>query len=68
MFGLVAAFVSGSLFPAYAIFFGEVLDVLLVPPGQVLQSIHLWAGLLVTLAVVSGLANFLKVCNLPLHG
>ena len=59
--GLAAAFVSGVLFPAFAIFFGELLDVLLLPPGEVLDGVHLWAGLFIVLAVVSGLSNFLKV-------
>ena len=62
-FGLIAAGISGALFPAFAIFFGEILEVFVQPPGRVLDSIHLWAGLFVLLAVVSGLCNFLKVCT-----
>ena len=62
--GLLAAFISGTLFPAFAIFFGEVLEVLLVPPGQVFNSIHLWAAVFIGLAIVSGFANFLKVHEL----
>ena len=59
--GLLAAFISGILFPAYAIFFGEVLEVLIVPAGEVLRSIHVWAALFVAIAIASGLSNFFKV-------
>ena len=59
--GLIAAGISGTVFPSFAIIFGEVLDVLVLPPGQVVDGIHLWGGLFIALATVSGIANLFKV-------
>ena len=61
--GLIAAGISGTVFPSFAIIFGEVLDVLVLPPGQVLDGIHLWAGIFIVLAAVSGIFNFLKASS-----
>ncbi len=65
--GLIAAAISGTLFPAFAVFFGEVLAVLALPPGQVLDGVHLWAGLFIILAIASGVFNFLKVWLYSCH-
>ena len=59
--GLIAAAFSGFIFPSFAIIFGEVLQVLVLPPGMVLDRIHLWGGIFIALAVVSGLSNLFKV-------
>ena len=39
----------------------KVLEVFTFPSDRVLASIHMWAGLLAALGVISGIAQFLKV-------
>ena len=62
--GLIAAAFSGTLFPAFAIFFGEVLEVLALPPGEVLRNVHMWAALFIGVGFISGISNLTKVCSL----
>ena len=59
--GTLGAMVNGSMFPLFALFFGEVLAVFSRPSDQVFGGIHIWAGLLVLLGVVSAVAQFAKV-------
>ena len=59
--GLLGSLVLGSVFPAFAIFFGEILDVFTRPADQILDGLHPWAGLFLVLGTVSGIAVFLKV-------
>ena len=59
--GLVGAVVNGVIFPSFALFFGQVLQVFTLPPNEVLSAIHLWAGLFIVLGTVSGVAIFFKV-------
>ena len=61
MIGLVAAFINGITFPAFAVFFGEVLDVFTLPRDQVLANVHPWAALFIVLGIVSFFSNFFKV-------
>ena len=58
---MLGAAANGSIFPLFAIFFGEVLEVFGLPADQVLGEIHLWAGLYMVLGVVSGVSIFSKV-------
>ena len=59
--GTLGAMVNGSMFPLFALFFGEVLEVFSLPSEQVFGEIHLWAGLFLLLGVVSFFAQFAKV-------
>ena len=59
--GLLGSFFLGAIFPAFAIFFGEVLDVFTRPANEILDGLHFWAGLFLILAIISGIAVFLKV-------
>lgn len=59
--GTVGAMINGSIFPLFAVFFGEILEVFSLPSEQVFGEIHLWAGLYILLGVVSGVAIFCKV-------
>lgn len=59
--GVIAAAINGCLFPAFSLFFGEILEVFTLPPDQVLRNTHLWAALFVALGITSGLSNFIKV-------
>lgn len=61
LLGLLGALVNGSMLPFFSIIFGEILFVFSLPTDQVLDEIHLWAGLFILLGVVSGLGQFLKV-------
>ena len=63
LFGLLGAFVLGTMFPAFAIVFGEVLDVFAQPVDDILDSLHPFAALFIVLGIVSGIAIFLKVCH-----
>ena len=58
--------INGSIFPLFAVFFGEILEVFGLPSEQVFDEIHLWAGLFVLLGVVSGISQFSKVGD-PLY-
>ena len=60
--GMVGAAVNGCIWPGFALLFGEILKVFALPPDQILDEIHLWAGLFIVLGVVSGTAVFFKVC------
>ncbi len=59
--GLLAVVVQGTIYPAFAVFFGQVLRVFTLPFNQVLGSIHVWAGMFLILGVLSGGATFVKV-------
>ena len=59
--GVVGAAVNGCIWPAFAFLFGEILEVFALPPDEVLDEIHVWAGLFIVLGVVSGTGVFLKV-------
>ena len=61
LLGVLGAMVQGAVFPAFAILFGQVLRVFTFPFDQVIGLTHLWAGLFLPLAVVSGVANFTEV-------
>ena len=62
--GLVGAVINGSIWPLFALFFGEILEVFARPVDQIIDGIHLWAGLFIVLGVVSGAGVFLKVMSL----
>ena len=59
--GCLASLVNGCIFPAFAIIFGELIDVFSRPTDEVLAGTHLWAGLFFILGVVSAVALLLKV-------
>ena len=61
--GLLGAAVNGSIWPLFALLFGEILEVFARPADEILDSIHLWAGLFIVLGIVSGTGVFLKVCT-----
>ena len=52
---------NGCIWPAFALLFGEILEVFARPPEEILDEVHLWAGLFIVLGVVSGTAIFCKV-------
>ena len=60
--GLLGAAVNGSIWPLFALLFGEILEVFARPADEILDGIHLWAGLFIILGIVSGVGVFLKVC------
>ena len=59
--GLLGAIVNGSIWPLFAILFGEVLSVFQAPPELVLDRTHVWGGLFLVLGVISGVGIFFKV-------
>ena len=63
LFGLLGSFVLGSVFPLFSVIFGELLTVFSSPASEILDELHLYAGLFLVLGVVSGIALFLKVCE-----
>ena len=58
--GVIGAAINGSIFPLFAVFFGEILGVF-GDPMNALNRIHMWAALFIVLGIVSGIAIFLKV-------
>ena len=62
--GTVAAMINGSVFPIYAILFGEVLRVFQGSrTDQILEDITVWAGVFLGLACGSAVAIFVKVSS-----
>ena len=59
--GILGAAVVGSMYPVFAVIFGEILTVFARPADEILDAIHLWGGLFLVLGVVSGTAAFIKV-------
>ena len=62
--GVLAAMISGSAFPLFAIMFGGVFDVFLQPSEEVFDLIHPWASGFIALGVGIGAAMFVKVSYL----
>ena len=74
LLGLLATLVLGLVYPSFAVFFGEIFKVFARPADEILDGLHLWAGLFIVLGVVNGVAVFLRVSFfkgvfllLPLH-
>ena len=63
IFGLLGAVANGSIWPMFALLFGEILEVFMRPADQVIAGTHLWAGLFILLGIVSGFGVFLKVLS-----
>ena len=62
--GTLAAMINGSVFPIYAILFGEVLRVFQGSrTDQILEDITVWAGVFLGLACGSAVAIFVKVSS-----
>ena len=63
LLGILGSAVNGSIWPLFALLFGEILEVFSRPASEVLGAVHLWAGLFIVLGIVSGVGVFLKVCT-----
>ena len=63
--GVVGAAMNGSIFPVFAVIFGEILTVFSLERDEVLSAIAPWVGLFAALGVVSGVGVFLKVSHTP---
>ena len=61
LLGVLGAAVDGSIFPLFALLFGEILEVFSLRSDEILSGVHLWAGLFIVLGVVAGVGVFLKV-------
>ena len=59
--GVLGSFVLGSIFPLFAVIFGQLLTVFSSPADEILGELHLYASLFLVLGVVSGIAMFIKV-------
>ena len=60
--GAIGSAINGSINPLFAVLFGEIFQVFANPiPSEVLNGVHLFAGLFIAFGVVSGIAIFLKV-------
>ena len=61
LLGLLGSLVLGTVFPAFALIFGKIIEVFARPPDEILGALHIWAGLFIVLGVVSGAGVFFKV-------
>ncbi len=61
LFGILGAMVNGVFYPTFSLLFGEILSVFALPADEVLDEIHLYAGLFIVLGFVAGCATFVKV-------
>lgn len=59
--GVIGAALNGSIFPLFALVFGEILRVFSLQGDELLAGIGMWAGMFVVLGIVSGVGVFLKV-------
>ena len=59
--GCLAALVAGTVWPAMAIVFGEVLDVFSLPNNEVLANTHRWGGTFLAVGVAAAIAVLIKV-------
>ena len=64
--GLQGALISGSIWPLFALLFGEILEAFARPADEILSALHQWAGLFLVEGVVLGGGIFLKVVELVL--
>ena len=61
--GMLGSAINGTIWPIFALLFGEILEVFSKPASEILGAVHLWAGLFIVLGIVSGAGVFLKVCT-----
>lgn len=67
LLGVIGAALSGCLFPAFAIIFGEIFAVFALPADQIQDRINLYAGLMAILGAAAAVGIFLKVrCQEPI--
>ena len=59
--GILAAMISGSAFPIFAVMFGGVFEVFLESPHRVFGLIHPWSAGFIALGAGIGAAMFIKV-------
>ena len=59
--GLIGSLFLGAMNPLFAVFFGEIIEVFARPASEVLDGLHLWAGLFLALGFAAGAGTFLKV-------
>ena len=59
--GVLAAMISGSAFPLFAVMFGGVFKVFIEPTYEVFDLIHPWASGFIALGIGIGAAMFIKV-------
>jgi hypothetical protein len=61
LIGCLAALVAGTVWPALAIVFGEVLNVFSGPSSEVLAGTHPWGATFLALGVAAAIAVLIKV-------
>ncbi|CAJ0931151.1 unnamed protein product, partial [Mesorhabditis belari] len=49
--GMIGVIIGGFVFPAYSIFFTQMLDIFTLPPADLLHKGHIWALLFLVLAI-----------------
>lgn len=59
--GSIASMLNGTVFPVFAILFGEVLEVFSRPADMIFPDLHQWAGLFLMLGVASAIFILIKV-------
>ena len=59
--GLIGSLFLGAMNPLFAVFFGEIIKVFARPASEVLDGLHLWAGLFLVIGFAAGAGVFLKV-------
>uniref|UniRef100_A0A1X7UDM9 Uncharacterized protein n=2 Tax=Amphimedon queenslandica TaxID=400682 RepID=A0A1X7UDM9_AMPQE len=58
--GLIGSLFLGAMNPLFAVFFGEIIEVFARPASEVLDGLHLWAGLFLALGFAAAAGTFLK--------
>ena len=64
--GLIGSLFLGAMNPLFAVFFGEIIEVFARPASEVLDGLHLWAGLFLALGFAAAAGTFLKVRDILL--
>ena len=61
LLGVIGAGVNGSVFPLFAVIFGEIVRTFALPPSQIQSELNFWAVMFIVLGFISGTGLFLKV-------
>lgn len=59
--GALGAFMNGSIFPLFAIIFGEIVRAFSLRGDMIISAVGMWAGIFLVLGTMSGVGVFLKV-------
>ena len=61
--GVIGGVIQGLYWPLLGLLYGEILSAYALPPDEVLESLHLFCGILFAIGAVIGVSVFFRVCG-----